>query len=221
MATSYQPRTSKFMRMVRKLSVSAFVLFTFVAYAIHERLAGSQAVNSAGVPTIGPLAQQAQPAQATLPAAPRATQGAVAVAPTTPQAPATQALPTQAPPTQAPPTQAPPTQIPATQAPPTQAPALGLYRDGDYTGTEVDAYYGLVKVQATIKQGKLADVQFLEYPNDRRTSIRINNIAMPYLQQEAIQAQSARVDLISGATLTSQAFVESLQVALNSAKAKA
>jgi uncharacterized protein with FMN-binding domain len=211
MSTSYQPRTSKFMRMVRKLSVSTFVLFTFIAYAIHERLAGSQGVNSAGVPAIGLQAQQAQPAPTTLPAAPSATQGAVAIAPTAAQAPPTQALPTQAPPTQALPT----------QAPPTQAPLLGLYRDGDYTGTEVDAYYGLVQVQATIKQGKLADVQFLEYPNDRRTSIRINNIAMPYLQQEAIQAQSARVDLISGATLTSQAFVQSLEMALNSAKAKA
>jgi uncharacterized protein with FMN-binding domain len=75
-----------------------------------------------------------------------------------------------------------------------------------------------VQVQATIKQGRLAAVQFLEYPNDRRTSIRINNIAVPYLQQEAIQAQSADVDIISGATLTSEAFVRSLQVALNSAK---
>ena len=98
---------------------------------------------------------------------------------------------------------------------------LGQYKDGVYTGTEVDAYYGLVQVQATIKQGKLADVQFLEYPNDRRTSIRINTIAMPDLQQEAIQAQSAQVDTISGATLTSEAFVQSLQVALSSAKVKA
>jgi uncharacterized protein with FMN-binding domain len=61
----------------------------------------------------------------------------------------------------------------------------------------------------------------LLYPNDRRTSIRINATAVPDLQQEAIQAQSANVDIISGATLTSQAFVQSLQVALNSAKAGA
>jgi uncharacterized protein with FMN-binding domain len=184
--------------MVRKLAVSAFVLFTFVAYAIHERLGGAQGVSSVSTPAI---AQQTQPA-------PIATVGAAA--PTAPAADPT------TPPIESPPTAAPPTEAPPTAAP---APVLGQYKDGDYTGTTVDAYYGLVQVQATIKQGKLADVQFLQYPNDRRTSIRINNIAMPYLQQEAIQAQSANVDVISGATLTSEAFAQSLQVALSSAKA--
>jgi uncharacterized protein with FMN-binding domain len=75
-----------------------------------------------------------------------------------------------------------------------------------------------VQVKAVIQAGKIADVQFLQYPNDRRTSIRINNIAMPYLITEAIQAQSAQVDVISGATLTSQAFAQSLQSALATAK---
>ena len=46
----------------------------------------------------------------------------------------------------------------------------------------------------------------------------INNQVMPWLTQEAIQAQSANVDLISGATLTSEGFVTSLQAALQSAK---
>lgn len=210
MSSNYQPRTSKFKRAVRKLSVSAFVAFTFIAYAIHERLAGPQSVTSANTPT--PALQAPEQAQAS-PASPSATQGAVAVAPTAPQVTPT-APPTEAPPTEAPSATAPP-------APTTAAQPLGQYKDGDYTGTEVDAYYGMVQVQATIKQGKLADVQFLEYPNDRRTSIRINNIAIPYLQQEAIQAQNANVDVISGATLTSEAFVESLRMALNSAKASA
>jgi len=92
----------------------------------------------------------------------------------------------------------------------------GNNRNGDLT---VDfGFYGLVQVKAVIQQGKIADVQFLQYPNDRRTSIRINNIAMPYLVTEAIQAQSAQVDIISGATLTSEAFAESLQSALATAK---
>jgi uncharacterized protein with FMN-binding domain len=60
-------------------------------------------------------------------------------------------------------------------------------------------------------------VQFLQYPSDRRTSQRINSIAMPYLRQEAIQAQSAQVDIISGATLTSEGFQASLQSALQAA----
>jgi uncharacterized protein with FMN-binding domain len=95
---------------------------------------------------------------------------------------------------------------------------MGLYKNGTYKGPEIDAYYGLVQVQATIRSGKIANIQFLEFPSDRRTSVEINNIAVPYLQQEAIQAQSANVDIISGATLTSEAFMMSLQNALNSAK---
>ena len=94
----------------------------------------------------------------------------------------------------------------------------GSYKDGTYTGSEADAYYGLVQVQATIQSGKITGVNFLEYPNHRRTSQQINDQVMPWLQQEAIQAQSAQVDLISGATLTSQAFTVSLQAALNAAR---
>jgi uncharacterized protein with FMN-binding domain len=102
--------------------------------------------------------------------------------------------------------------------PPTAAPVAGVYRDGEYTGPAVDAYFGNVQVKATIRGGQIADVTFLDYPNHRRTSVRINNYAMPYLTTEAIQAQSARVDIISGATLTSEAFAESLQAALTDAK---
>ncbi len=92
------------------------------------------------------------------------------------------------------------------------------YKNGTYTGPQVDAYYGTVQVEAIVQNGKIADVQFLQYPQDRRTSQRINSYAVPYLQQEAVQAQSANVDMISGATLTSQAFIMSLQSALSSAK---
>jgi uncharacterized protein with FMN-binding domain len=108
---------------------------------------------------------------------------------------------------------APPTDVP------TPAPVRGQYRDGSYAGQVVDAYYGYVQVQATVAQGRLTDVQILEYPNDRRTSIRINNYAIPYLTQESLHAQSANVDIISGATLTSEAYIESLASALTSARA--
>jgi len=93
----------------------------------------------------------------------------------------------------------------------------GLYKDGTYQGPRVDVYYGIVEVQVNVQNGKIANVNFLQYPNDRRTSQRINNIAMPYLQQEALQAQSARVNIISGATLTSEGFMMSLDAALKSA----
>ncbi len=96
--------------------------------------------------------------------------------------------------------------------------ATATYKDGQYTGTAADAYYGYIQVQAVISGGKLTDVQFLQYPNDRRNSVEINSQAMPSLKQEAIQAQSAHVDTVSGATDTSLAFVQSLSSALTNAQ---
>ena len=94
---------------------------------------------------------------------------------------------------------------------------IGKFKNGTYSGPAVDAYYGTVQVSATIQGGKLADVQFLQYPNDRSTSIRVNTHAMPILKSEAIQAQSASVDGVSGATATSGAFQQSLGAALATA----
>lgn len=76
----------------------------------------------------------------------------------------------------------------------------------------------MVQVQATVAGGKLADVTFLQYPSDRSTSRYINGQAMGYLKEEALQAQSANVDIISGATDTSLAFQQSLATALAAAK---
>ena len=94
----------------------------------------------------------------------------------------------------------------------------GQYADGTYTGTPADAYYGTVQVQAVIQNGKITDVTFLQYPNDRRTSQYINGNAMPILISEAIQAQSANVNGVSGASETSPAFRVSLADALSQAK---
>ncbi|MBI3632041.1 MAG: FMN-binding protein [Candidatus Vogelbacteria bacterium] len=93
-----------------------------------------------------------------------------------------------------------------------------LYKDGAYTSPVTDAYYGNLQVKAVIQNGKLADVMFLDYPKDRSTSIRINTQAMPILRSEAIQAQSANVDAVSGATQTSEAFNQSLSSVLLQAK---
>ncbi|MDD5318795.1 MAG: FMN-binding protein [Candidatus Pacebacteria bacterium] len=99
--------------------------------------------------------------------------------------------------------------------PTTPAPKpAGQYADGTYTGSAADAYYGNIQVQAVIQNGALADVIFLQHPSDRGTSIRINNYAMPILKQEAISAQNANVDTVSGASDSSQAFRQSLASAL-------
>ncbi len=113
---------------------------------------------------------------------------------------------------------------PTTTPTPTPAPLpapkpKGQYVDGTYTGGSADAYYGSVQVQVTVSGGKIADVQFLQYPNDRGTSRAINSQAMPLLRSEAITAQNAQVNGVSGASDTSAAFRESLASALSQAKA--
>jgi uncharacterized protein with FMN-binding domain len=104
---------------------------------------------------------------------------------------------------------------------PTPVPTLvpqGQYKNGTFTGSVEDAYYGLLQVQAVISGGKITDVIFLQYPNDNHTSQFINSQAMPLLKQEAISAQSANVNGVSGASSTSPAFIASLTNALSQAK---
>ncbi len=135
--------------------------------------------------------------------------------------PASGATPTPSPsPTPTPTPKPKPRPTPSPTPAPTPAPKpQGQYTDGTYTGSPTDAYYGTVQVEAIIKGGKIADVQFLQYPNTHSTSIYINSQAMPYLREEAIAAQSANVNIVSGATDTSAAFQQSLASALAQAKA--
>ena len=90
---------------------------------------------------------------------------------------------------------------------------------GQYLGTREYAFYGYVKVQATVRKGRLTDVTVLEFPDHAGRSRYISSLVLPYLVQEAVSAQSARVDLVSGATLTSEAFAKSLDAALRKAGA--
>ena len=94
----------------------------------------------------------------------------------------------------------------------------GRYRNGEYVGNVTDAFYGNLQVKAVIEGGRLSAVQFLQYPNDRPTSIQVNGEAMPILQQEAIAAQSGEVDIVTGATDSSEAFRTSLASALAQAQ---
>lgn len=92
------------------------------------------------------------------------------------------------------------------------------YRDGRYTGPTFSAYYGVVQVQADIKGGRIVAINVLRYPNDNWTSRNINSQAVPMLRSEVMRAQSANVDMISGATLTSRAFLRSTYLALRRAR---
>ena len=108
-----------------------------------------------------------------------------------------------------------PTSIPTTV--PVKVTANG-FRDGEFIGNISESFYGPVQVKAIISGGKITDVIFLQYPNDRRTSLEISRQAMPYLKSEAIVSQSANVDIVSGATQTSESFIISLASALSQAK---
>lgn len=104
----------------------------------------------------------------------------------------------------------------ATQAPSTRAPAA-LKGKGQITGAAVDTPYGTVQVQVTLSNGRITDVQPLQLPGDRMRSQMISQYAAPVLRSEALQAQSAQIDLVSGATYTSDGYAQSLQAALDQA----
>ena len=91
------------------------------------------------------------------------------------------------------------------------------YADGTFTGQDVSMRYGDVQVQVTISGGAVTDVTALQLPNGDGHSSRISSIVEPMLRSEALQAQTASIDLISGATYTSGAYQQSLQSALDTA----
>jgi hypothetical protein len=75
--------------------------------------------------------------------------------------------------------------------------------------------YGDVQVQITVSGGKIVDVKALTLPSDRQLSQRISQYVGPILRSEALAAQSSQIDLISGATYTSDSYVQSLQSAID------
>lgn len=95
----------------------------------------------------------------------------------------------------------------------------GGYADGSYTGDAVNAYFGMVQVKVTIAGGKITDVAFVQYPNDRPESRTISTNSLATLKSEVIASQSANVNGVSGATQTSAAFNQSLSSALAKAAA--
>ncbi|MFJ8783241.1 MULTISPECIES: FMN-binding protein [unclassified Streptomyces] len=85
------------------------------------------------------------------------------------------------------------------------------------TGDTVQTRWGPVQVRITVKDGKLTEVTAVTYPTDNPRDQEINSYALPRLRTEALQAQSAEIDTVSGATYTSDGYRQSLQSALDSA----
>jgi uncharacterized protein with FMN-binding domain len=90
---------------------------------------------------------------------------------------------------------------------------------GQVTGQAVDTPFGTVQVQVTIQNGTITDVQALQLPRGGGHTGQISAYAGPQLRSEVLAAQSAQIDTISGATYTSDGYIQSLQSALNQAGA--
>jgi uncharacterized protein with FMN-binding domain len=85
------------------------------------------------------------------------------------------------------------------------------------TGTAAETRYGPVQVKITITNGRLSAVEAVEYPEESPRDEQINSYAIPQLNQEAVAAKSAKIDMVSGATYTSTGYITSLQSALDQA----
>jgi len=88
---------------------------------------------------------------------------------------------------------------------------------GTYKGNTVQTRFGPVQVQITVANGKITDVTALQLTNTDGKSIQISNRAAPLLRSKVLAAQSANVQTVSGATITSDAYLTSLQAAIDAA----
>ncbi|MFH8591423.1 FMN-binding protein [Streptomyces rimosus] len=86
-----------------------------------------------------------------------------------------------------------------------------------FTGDTTATRYGPVQVAATLKDGRITAVKVLQVPSENGRDREIAGYAVPQLTQEALSAQSARIDAVSGATYTSEGYRQSLQSALDQA----
>ncbi|MFN8184240.1 MAG: FMN-binding protein [Candidatus Nanopelagicales bacterium] len=85
------------------------------------------------------------------------------------------------------------------------------------TGPAVQTQWGPVQVQITVSGTQISDVEVLQYPNNNPRDQQINDYALPILVDQTIEAQSADIDMVSGATVTSSGYLQSLQAALDEA----
>ena len=88
---------------------------------------------------------------------------------------------------------------------------------GTVTGSVAETRWGPVQVQITVANGSITDVAVVQYPDSNGKDQEINARALPILIQETLKAQSASIDMVSGATYTSEGYVQSLQSALDQA----
>lgn len=101
-------------------------------------------------------------------------------------------------------------------ATPTALPQSHVTASGTFPGPVVQGFYGPVQASLVVRDGKITKVS-ISAPKDNPSSAYINSVAVPLLRRETLRAQSAKIDGISGATVTSDAYYQSLQSALKKA----
>jgi uncharacterized protein with FMN-binding domain len=88
---------------------------------------------------------------------------------------------------------------------------------GTFTGSAADTQYGPVQVRIAVSGGKITSAQTVQVPQESDRDVEINTSAVPVLNQEAVQKQTAQIDSVSGATYTSEGYAQSLQSAIDAA----
>jgi len=88
---------------------------------------------------------------------------------------------------------------------------------GTYTGDAVQTRWGIVQVQITVANGKIAKAEAVQFPNQNPRDQEINSYAVPQLNSEAVAQQTSSIDAVSGATVTSNGYIQSLQSAIDQA----
>ena len=108
---------------------------------------------------------------------------------------------------------------PTTTSPTTTSPTTTTTTaaDGTYTGSSVNTRFGSVQVRITVSGGTITDVTALHLTDADGRSVQISNRAAPVLHDEVLASQSANVSNVSGATYTTQAYLSSVQSALDQA----
>jgi len=88
---------------------------------------------------------------------------------------------------------------------------------GTFTGQDFPNRFGDVQVRVIVSNGHITDVQAVVLPTDRAQSAYISQVAGPMLRNEVLQVQSAQIDIIGGATYTSESYAQSVESALQQA----
>lgn len=104
---------------------------------------------------------------------------------------------------------------PATSS--TTTPSTSAAASGTFTGDPISTRWGTVQVAITVTSGSITQSEAVQYPQGNGRDQEINSYALPVLAQEVTQAQSAKIDAVSGATVTSDGYIQSMQSALDQA----